>query len=460
VTVLPSHAGAQSPNSPNNQIPTPSAMRLLCCSSPANAVYDPAIAPPEAKHAPVIQHLPAGGALAGAAREHRAKVRPADPFINLPPEGKIRILLKLAPPPPKGKEPLPRQITRAENYLGSRTLTRRDALCMALELAIEHQPGSMEHIARRLLSEYHAAMHYSLFGTMVTRKRLEEWVRGIPDAQAETQFSAPEHHVQDNLHATENPRQNAHDPQIESTFQRQMRILQNRVPWHSMVSQEETIRQITELLQATRSSRQARRGLDLIYRRRAYQVAQFNLSQMEALRTVWSYIQGVKDESLQRRLTNSLVVKLREIGEEQPCGHGLVERLADVPTAIDFSVTHQLSIPALRDEMCALAARECEAMELCRDEEIAMLRSYEQLVSGSDAAPRGLSVPMGITGGASLVGDVDEADPMVDAQIKRECFLNDAQTEFVLLRGLDRGLVLQNANAVFPEDALLGAETR
>ncbi len=159
--------------------------------------------------------------------------------------------------------------------------------------------------------------------------------------------------------------------------------------------------------------------------RAAQKVDHFDLSPPQALAIVWNYIRTRPDPALRSNLRTALRKKLDEIEKERICATGMIERIIDTPTAIDFSLT-DVSIFDIRDELRSMAAKVNEEYEM-------LLEHNLTLLNPSDIVP------------------MKEAITREMQTVKRDRFLHQADVEFSIIRGFPRKDIRAEAERIFPE---------
>lgn len=90
----------------------------------------------------------------------------------------------------------------------------------------------------------------------------------------------------------------------------------------------------------------------------------FALSPAQTLAMVWTHIEN-SEQPLKDLLRDSLKNRLTEMGNQTFCALGLTERIIDIPTAVDWSVTKAISKEQLNIEIAQMAGdinEEHEAM--------------------------------------------------------------------------------------------------
>ena len=130
----------------------------------------------------------------------------------------------------------------------------------------------------------------------------------------------------------------------------------------------------------------------------------------------------------------AFIARLVNIGETRPFGMGMVQRLIDTPTAIDFSMDMPISVEALREEVAAMAAEVNEEFDA---------------LYGEAAEAAGAQLPAQLP--ASRVRDPSNGI----SDIKRAMLLQRAQVELVVLRKLSPELVKAAIDRVFPAGMML-----
>ena len=157
----------------------------------------------------------------------------------------------------------------------------------------------------------------------------------------------------------------------------------------------------------------------------------FGESVSSCISLVWKYIRSVADTTLRDQLKSSLAAKFHEIGSENFCAVGMIERIIDTPTAIDFSITGGIFIDDIRSELRSLAASVNEQMEDEHRDYLAILRNE--------------------AGALHIDGDPDE----IFSVLKRDAFIQAAEVAFCKLRGLPKSTLVTEANIIFPVGLVL-----
>ena len=121
--------------------------------------------------------------------------------------------------------------------------------------------------------------------------------------------------------------------------------------------------------------------------------------------------------------------RLIEIGRSGICGLGLTERIIDIPTGVDWSVTNAISQEQLNIEIAQMAGDINE--------------EYEAMYGEEADTDRNAAANAGDT---TLAGDIEARIN----EIKRDMFFAKAKVELVLLRDLDEAFVRREISNIFP----------
>ena len=348
-------------------------------------------------------------------------------FEAMTAEQKIEWLRRAVPPLPEDEDPGTNLI-----LVGSRSMTRKSALCLALDFAIEHKRDLVPSICRQLTNEYRADdQTFSIMGVPFSRLRLCNWAReglapGMPAIVPPRVEDLGKALYQDSS-------QNVHNTSVMNALSEQLSVIQNRVPESQRITDRQAESEIKAHIATAPASQSAQQGLALVLNR-SDRVGHFGNSVKGSLTAMWNYIRTVRDPHIQQNLKSSMVSKLREIGSERPCTVGMITRIIDIPTAIDWSLTQTLSHEHLREELRTLAGAINESVNVELDisnQRRAFARYRQNSTDGSNSNEK------------ELTGLI------------RERFMHTADIEFSMLRGIDRQVVRTQANHVFPESATL-----
>jgi hypothetical protein len=224
--------------------------------------------------------------------------------------------------------------------------------------------------------------------------------------------------------------QNVHSNQVVIALAAQLTSIRARISNAQSVSQTQAETEIAEYLRSNREYRRASDGFRATCARDEVN-PNFGISIRGCQALMWNFMRSLPDQETKELLKSALAAKLSEIAIEQPCAIGMIERLIDVPTAVDVSNITQLSLPALRAELQALAARVNEQIETEEGDYIAMVRNE--------------------IGEPHINGDPEEFLSV----LKRDRFLQMAQFDYCVLRGVSRTVLEEEANRIFPEGLTL-----
>ena len=341
-------------------------------------------------------------------------------FDTLPVSTKIGVLADVAATMPSRADD-----RRPHLQIGARPLGRQDCLELALELALVHQRDSVPAISRSLLDLQSVNATVSLFGMNFKRARITAWAdsRDLPE-----KFSNTENSQQLDRQLLLNDEENVHAAPVLQHGLQQIRQMQCQ--GNQSLSVDQTYRQIAAYLRSTGAPQSSFDGIARV-RTMPDQIPHFNITLDTAIVIVWGYLKAQAMSPLSVPLHAAFVARLVDIAETQPCGLGMLQRLVDTPTAIDFSMTTPISVQALRDEVAALAAEVNEEFDaLYGDGAELQLRAAPPQPDSSDSTLR-------------------------VSEIKRAMVVQRAEVELVVLRKLSPELVKQVVDQVFPEGMVL-----
>lgn len=317
---------------------------------------------------------------------------------------------------------------------GVRSWNRKQALCYALELAIEHNREAVPANCRQLTEEYpRSDESFLLFGVSFDFGRLSNWAR---DGIHTTSMSIAKREIEDlGKEMYRSDSQNVHTDAVKIAMGSQLVEILDRVPPSLRVSQSTAEAEISDYLknryQGSQSlKRTALNGLKMVSDR-PDKLSTFDQSVKGTLGILWNYIRTVPDPKVKEQLSDSMATKLREIKMENPCAIGMIERIIDIPTAIDWSITQKLSLEHLRTELQTLAGTINEEFEREIAEYIGSIRREKDQ--------------------EHIAGNPEE----IFTTMKRDRFLQTADIEFGMLRGIERQEVARHAKDIFPADMIL-----
>jgi len=314
---------------------------------------------------------------------------------------------------------------------GDMKMTGREATTYALEIASIHNRREVPNIATNLLENY--PNPYFLFhGVNFSKSRVQGWARSGMISLSEEEVTPALQEVGKILYFDNS--QNVHTAQIRSAQYDQLRRIKQRVVPANCISHELAQQEMHSFILASSTrSHVAVAGLNKVINLTA-QVENFhNEVPRDCLTLLWNYIRQIPDEELKSCLKESLKTRFDELGSGYICALGTVQRIIDVPTGVDWSITANLSTEHLREELVTLAGTINESFE--DEPDIAEhIRNVRQ---------------------AHESGETTENPAVILTTLKRERFLATADIEFGTLRNLDRSIVQQQANIVFPVDTEL-----
>jgi hypothetical protein len=337
-------------------------------------------------------------------------------FDTKSPARKIAWLLRAVRESREGRHPYLSPIA-----VGARSLSKKEALCFALEIGAELQRDTVPAICAQLLANYEAEdISFLLFGIPFSRSRIADWAR--QDANNTANYAIEDF----GRSLYQNYSRNLHSPAVMVGMSDQLAMISSRVPDELRCPQEQAEREIETYLQLTLTHGFAMEGYMRV-RDQVVRLAVFDHSASSALTAIWNYIRAVPDEHLKSELKEALVVKLQEIGDESPSPVGTMERLIDTPTAIDWSITRKLSLEHLRRKLQIMATTVSEALDLEYADHVHALKNEADT--------------------SHMAEDIDNNL----MSLKRERFLATADVDLGMVRGIDRGLVKAEAEAVFTD---------
>ncbi|MBC7499060.1 MAG: hypothetical protein H7315_00910 [Herminiimonas sp.] len=356
--------------------------------------------------------------------------RPESPFSRLNIDQKIQALLEAAD----------NQIDQAADYdasfldlettqIGSRNLTAKGCLGFALEIALEKRRAQVPDISLRLARILNAEdQMIPLFGVNFPRARIEAWSReeSLPEPiQVHQEFTAKDNELGTAFAG------NVHSDPVKEVGEKQLNVMKDRTAIGSKKTVEQTHAEIRDYIATLPSSASALKGLNRIMQ---FTGGEFNDDASPFLAIVWGYIERCSSQDMKQNLRNSMVIKLAEIATENPCSTGIIERIIDIPTAIDLSLPQDIPEEEVLTELAQMAGNINELFE----ENYAFDCTGARAAAGDDE-----------TSPARIAVEVTISD------LKRDMFLEKARIELVVLRNIDSNFVMATANKVFPKGAIL-----
>jgi len=285
----------------------------------------------------------------------------ADPFGSLNPAKKLQLLLEAA------SELMSSKDTNCQSiYLGERHLSHKDCLAMALETALVHQPSLISLVSHHLIHSLPDANgHFTLFGTNFKRAQIADWAenRNLPgvvkDDFLESELMTKSAWGSQNVHRSATINFNI----------RQLQRIRDGAPASKSIAQ--TVTEINAHLSTLNAPRVAKSGFSKIMDRTG-SVEHYNISPAGALAVLWAYVSAMESAPMKVNLLESMQNKFIEI-DNNICAVGMLGRIIDIPTAIDWSITSGLSVEQLRTEMMQLASETNEEFEDAYGDQAAFL---------------------------------------------------------------------------------------
>lgn len=361
------------------------------------------------------------------------------PFSRREPVDKIQTLLDSAYS--LGRRPNTGLFGEPTIKIGNRNLTVNECLTFALEIALETQRERVPEIATSIVHGVDADIsRFSIFGVDFTRQRLEEWSReqSIPESiPVRPELAEADKGLKND------DRENVHSDEALIAGGMQLDEMRKRLTDTTKKSIAQTGEEIRHLINNKRpresSEIRARTlaGLDRImksqteegpYGEEPNEATDFGETLASTLAIVWGYIEQVSDDDMKENLRESMGARLREIEPDFPCNTGVSQRLCDIPTAIDWSLTQGISLESLRSELAQMAGSINETFEADHEDTCTDVRAQ--------AAQGQIS---------------DDPDKIIGA-LKRDMFYEKARIEYILLRNISPNTVIKEAKAIFPED--------
>jgi len=332
----------------------------------------------------------------------------------------------------------------------TRKLSSQACRKFALEIALKSE-GHRHEISTLSAALLEHALpeqtEFVILGVNISRDRLARWAMSqqLPGNIIVTD----ETRNADKLLMAENS-QTVHELAIEKVGEAKFNRMRGKIPPGRQISTDDTEVGIRKYLATTASPETALRGLTRVMRKTnannsfdeaADEVARgMPASLRSTMSVIWSYIQHVDTPALKERLCESMTNKLREIAMEGPCNVGACQRLLDIPTAIDWSVTEDISIEDLRRELAEIAAEVNEKYE-SEDDYYAQHRVEDgwEEAKGQDVDPNV---------NPELVPE--NLQDELKTELKKSLFSEKAEIELVVLRNIDATLVQDEIKRLLP----------
>jgi hypothetical protein len=323
--------------------------------------------------------------------------------------------------------------------VGQRRLTASGCARFALEIGLQSDWKQVPAISRALLMDAGSAeQNFPVFGTNFKRERIEAWARSenLPGGKkALPEIAAKDAAMMKMKHASPYERsENVSNESVLAAGNAQLRKIQSRVSPSALKTLAQTEREIRNYLYTMRLLPFSSRAVDglnwVMAATRDERTPRVGGSLSNTLALLWTYIEHSENQ-LHQQLRESMTNKLKEIASEQPCPSGIAQRLIDIPTSIDWSVTDENSSEHLKYELARMAAETNEEFERDHAQTCAQVRENARQ-----------SYPPG------------NPDATISA-LKRDLFLEKARIEFSVIRGLKAEAVRAEAEKVFPRGTIL-----
>ena len=337
--------------------------------------------------------------------------------------------------------------------VGNRKLTVQGCKIFALEIALKFKRERIAEISQSLLESAEADTNvFNILSIDFSRDRVANWSNHqlLP---AEITITDELREVDKLLHRRKT--QTVHEAAVITTGAQKLHRMRAKIPRDGMRSHRQTDNEIRHYLIGTPSPESALRGLDRVMqlrnRNRAFGEdanAQLEVggTVAETMSVIWSYIQHVDQPELKARLSESMAAKFREIAVEMPCNTGVSQRIIDIPTAIDWSVTEDISIEDLRRELAEMAAEINENFEKENTEyrqRLFEMTGHEELLQGRNDHANGNEDEI------IAQAEVQRINEEISSALKRDLFVQKAEVELVFLRNLNPAIVKDEAERLF-----------
>lgn len=367
-----------------------------------------------------------------------ASPTPASPFSQMNVDQRIETLLAAvdhlvelaAPYDANFLDVMTAEIGGTNTARGRRHLTANTSLTFAMEIALEHRRAQVPDIARRMIRILPADVTtIQLFGVDFPRERIEEWSReeSLPEP-----IPVREEYLNKDNGFGQRGGEDVHNINVRQVGTQQLNVMRSRTAPQSIKTAEQTDAEIRQYINAHPSPGLALLAIDRIMRRN--EDGSFNQNLATTMTTIWGYIDQCSNAEMKQNLLDSMITKFAELAEEYPCNPGVLQRLVDIPSAIDLSLPQDIPEEEVFRELAQIAGNVNEAFE----------ENYEFDCKRARAA----------AGDDETTPDRIVVDDMI-ANLKREMFLAKARVELVLLRNIDSNFVMTVAERVFPEGSRL-----
>ena len=267
-----------------------------------------------------------------------------DPITSRSPERRIQLLLEAAVHLTSNIDGNQQSI-----YLGNRNMTRKDCYLMALETVLVHQRSQIPLVSHHLIHDFPPDIErFDVFGTTLHRNQINDWAQQ-QNLPVEIPVDVVTANVENEMHRMGS--QNVHHEAVIVDGVRQLNRIKDRVK--SPKSLDQTQIEIEAWLRTSNAPLAAATGLQILMGRKQI-IAAFNESPASAMALLWTHISNTKQQPLKDNLLAAMQQRLVEM--RNVCSTGMIQRVIQIPTAIDWSLTSEISPAQLRFEMLQLAA--------------------------------------------------------------------------------------------------------
>ena len=276
-----------------------------------------------------------------------------DPLSTRTPLRQLHLLLEAAAALADKREPGQPSI-----LIGNRQLSLQDCLTRALDISLTHRRQWVPIISHHLINDLPAdTARFEVLGIHLQRAHIAGWAQrqNLPVAMAVDHNAEQIQHLIAELGS-----QNVHRNPVLRAGRQHLDRIKQRVPLPQSINQAALA--IRAHLAQIPGSDVALLGLETILPRTA-RITEFNESPAHALALLWTHIDNTRDPMLKANLQTSMRNKLVEISVGL-CGVGMIQRVIDIPTAIDWSLTTEVPVEQLRIELQHLAAEANEEIEV------------------------------------------------------------------------------------------------
>lgn len=175
-----------------------------------------------------------------------------------------------------------------------------------------------------------------------------------------------------------NNRQNVHDAAVRGNAARVLDIMDKKSAGIDSPNNRQITAWVNKLCKNHPNSAAILAGLQKsLHDHRTDSAWSVNVSPFQTLTRVTKYIWATKDQTLKQNLTDSLLTRLREISNEDPCITGVLQRLIDVPNGIDPDMGFINVSDQIAQEMSTVASKAFDQFTNLIDEGLNALPLHE-----------------------------------------------------------------------------------